>query len=88
MRRPHRLLGASYQAYHSRELAARMIAIENSVKAVDLALRAVGGASYFKRLPLERLYRDVRAGLYHPFDTDESLEFLGKSAFGLPMMGE
>ena len=29
------------------------------------------------------MYRDVRAGLYHPFDTDESLEFLGKSAFGL-----
>src|SRR6202035_4574835 len=65
--------------------AARMVAIENSTKAVDLALRAVGGASYFKRLPLERLFRDVRAGLYHPFDTDESLEFLGKSAFGLPM---
>jgi alkylation response protein AidB-like acyl-CoA dehydrogenase len=75
-------------SWSRKAVAARMIAIENSVKAVDLALRAVGGASYFKRLPLERLYRDVRAGLYHPFDTDESLEFLGKSAFGLPMMGE
>jgi hypothetical protein len=29
--------------------------------------------------------RDVRAGLFHPFDSDESIEFLGKSAFGLPM---
>ena len=67
-------------------VAARMIAIENSVRVVDLALRAVGGSSYFKRLPLERFYRDVRAGLYHPFDSDESLEFLGKSAFGLPLM--
>jgi len=56
------------------------------VKVVDLALRAVGGSSYFKRLPLERLFRDVRAGLYHPFDSDESLEFLGKSAFGLPLI--
>jgi alkylation response protein AidB-like acyl-CoA dehydrogenase len=56
------------------------------VKVVDLALRAVGGSSYFKRLPLERLFRDVRAGLYHPFDSDESLEFLGKSAFGLALM--
>jgi alkylation response protein AidB-like acyl-CoA dehydrogenase len=55
------------------------------VRVVDLALRAVGGSSYFKRLPLERLYRDVRAGLYHPFDSDESIEFLGRSAFGLPM---
>ncbi|MBI3303702.1 MAG: acyl-CoA/acyl-ACP dehydrogenase [Deltaproteobacteria bacterium] len=47
-----------------------------------------GGASYFKRLPLERHYRDVRAGLFHPFDSDETLEFLGKSAFGIPMMDE
>jgi alkylation response protein AidB-like acyl-CoA dehydrogenase len=66
-------------------IAACMIARENSVKVVDLALRAVGGASFFKRLPLERLYRDVRAGLYHPFDSDESIEFLGRSAFGLPL---
>lgn len=67
-------------------VAARMVAIENSVRVVDLALRAVGGSSYFRRLPLERFFRDVRAGLYHPFDTDESLEFLGKSAFGIPMI--
>jgi alkylation response protein AidB-like acyl-CoA dehydrogenase len=73
-------------SWSRKAVAARMIAIENSVKVVDLALRAVGGSSYFKRLPLERYYRDVRAGLYHPFDSDESLEFLGKSAFGLPMM--
>jgi alkylation response protein AidB-like acyl-CoA dehydrogenase len=69
-----------------KSVAARMVAIENSSRVVDLALRAVGGASYFKRLPLERYYRDVRAGLYHPFDSDETLEFLGKSAFGISLM--
>ncbi len=73
-------------SWSRKAVAARMIAIENSVKVVDLALRAVGGSSYFKRLPLERLFRDVRAGLYHPFDSDETLEFLGKSAFGIPLM--
>jgi alkylation response protein AidB-like acyl-CoA dehydrogenase len=67
-------------------IAACMIARENSVRVVDLALRAVGGSSYFKQLPLERFYRDVRAGLFHPFDSDESIEFLGRSAFGLPMV--
>jgi alkylation response protein AidB-like acyl-CoA dehydrogenase len=71
-----------------KSVAARMVAMENSVRVVDLALRAVGGASYFKRLPLERYYRDVRAGLYHPFDSDETLEFLGKSAFGIPFIEE
>jgi alkylation response protein AidB-like acyl-CoA dehydrogenase len=71
-----------------KSVAARMVAIENSARVVDLALRAVGGAAYFKRLPLERYFRDARAGLFHPFDSDETLEFLGKSAFGLPMMDE
>jgi alkylation response protein AidB-like acyl-CoA dehydrogenase len=74
------------RSWSRKAVAARMIAMENSVRVVDLALRAVGGSSYFKRLPLERLFRDVRAGLYHPFDSDETLEFLGKSAFGLPLM--
>jgi alkylation response protein AidB-like acyl-CoA dehydrogenase len=71
-----------------KSVAARMVAIENSSRVVDLALRAVGGASYFKRLPLERLYRDVRAGLFHPFDSDDTLEFLGKSAFGISLIDE
>ncbi len=74
------------RSWARKAVAARMVAVENSVRVVDLALRAAGGASYFKRLPLERYYRDVRGGLYHPFDSDESLEFLGKSAFGLPLM--
>ncbi len=85
-RRRPRLTAMHPQSWSRRAVAARMIAIENSVRVVDLALRAVGGSSYFKRLPLERLFRDVRAGLYHPFDSDESLEFLGKSAFGLPLI--
>jgi len=76
------------RSWARKSVAARIVAIENSVRVVDLALRAVGGASYFKRLPLERHYRDVRAGLFHPFDSDETLEFLGKSAFGISMMDE
>jgi alkylation response protein AidB-like acyl-CoA dehydrogenase len=68
--------------------AARMIAIENSVRVVDLALRAVGGMSYFRRLPLERYYRDIRAGLFHPPDSDETLELLGRNAFGIPLTEE
>ena len=71
-----------------KSVAARMVAMENSVRVVDLAMRTVGGIAYFKRLPLERYYRDVRAGLFHPFDTDETLELLGKTAFGIPMYDE
>jgi alkylation response protein AidB-like acyl-CoA dehydrogenase len=78
----------SPRTWARKSVAARMVAIENSTRVVDLALRAVGGQSYFKRLPLERYFRDVRAGLYHPFDSDETLEFLGKSAFGISFTDE
>ncbi len=73
------------QTWARKSVAARTVAMENAVRVVDLALRAVGGASYFKRFPLERYYRDVRAGLFHPVGTDQTLELLGKTAFGIPM---
>jgi len=66
-------------SWSRKAVAARMIAIENSVRVVDLALRAVGGSSYFKRLPLERFFRDVRAGLYHPFDSERRSNFSARA---------
>ena len=36
-----------------------------------------------KRLPLERHYRDVRAGPIHPIGGFDALELVGKHAFGL-----
>ena len=48
-------------------------------KAVDM----VGGAALARRLPLERYYRDVRAGSMHPIGGYDALELIGKHAFGL-----
>jgi alkylation response protein AidB-like acyl-CoA dehydrogenase len=39
----------------------------------------------FKRHPLERHYRDVRAGTFHPFGNDIAREVIGKAALGIPM---
>jgi len=52
-----------------------MVAMENSCESWTwryvrwVARRILNGC------PLERYYRDVRAGLYHPFDSDETLSF-------------
>lgn len=46
-------------------------ATETARRVVDLAIRVSGGASYFRGSELERLYRDVLAGMFHPSD-DES----------------
>jgi alkylation response protein AidB-like acyl-CoA dehydrogenase len=46
-------------------------ATETARTVVDLAIRVAGGSSYFRGSELERLYRDVLAGMFHPSD-DES----------------
>jgi alkylation response protein AidB-like acyl-CoA dehydrogenase len=46
-------------------------ATETAREVVDMAIRVSGGSSYFRGAELERLYRDVLAGLFHPSD-DES----------------
>ncbi|MGM0930795.1 MAG: acyl-CoA dehydrogenase family protein [Actinomycetota bacterium] len=46
-------------------------ATETAKEVVEKAVRVSGGGGYFRGRELERLYRDVLAGLYHPSD-DES----------------
>jgi len=46
-----------------------LIAVENSVSVVTWRWRAVGGRRIQKRMPLERLFRAVRAGLLTSFST-------------------
>jgi alkylation response protein AidB-like acyl-CoA dehydrogenase len=50
------------------------------VQATDLALRTAGAAGLDRRLPLERLLRDARAGLMHPPQDEKAFEILGRSA--------
>jgi len=43
----------------------------------------VGGVGLARRFPLERYYRDVRAGLSHPPIEDRARETIGKAVLGL-----
>lgn len=61
-------------------LVAKYTATNNAVDVVDHCMRVVGGASMTKALPLERYYRDVRAGVGHPTQDDQALVLLGKAA--------
>jgi acyl-CoA dehydrogenase len=56
-----------------------------AVEIVDQAMEAAGGSSYFKRSPLERAFRDVRGGKYHPLTPEKTLMFAGRQALGLPV---
>jgi alkylation response protein AidB-like acyl-CoA dehydrogenase len=68
------------EAYYPRVVAAKHIATETAIDVTEKALRIAGGASVSKSLPLERHFRDVRAGLMHPPAGDTALEFVGRHA--------
>jgi alkylation response protein AidB-like acyl-CoA dehydrogenase len=63
--------------------ATQKFATSAAVRVVDKALEVAGGGSYFKRSPLDRLYRDVRAGKFHPLGYYDSLELIGKAELGI-----
>jgi alkylation response protein AidB-like acyl-CoA dehydrogenase len=57
--------------------------VEGAKKVVDIAMEMSGGAGYYKRNELERLYRDVRAGGFHPANAQLTHEIVGKTALGV-----
>lgn len=61
------------------------VATRAAVEVVSQAMQAVGGPSLFRRLPLERWARDVRAGTLHPFTHAWLLEMIGKRALGIAL---
>ena len=68
--------------------AMKYVAVNNAAGAVDRCVRMVGGHGIFRKLPLERFYRDVRAGQFHPPSNDVALETIGKAALRIDPMHE
>jgi alkylation response protein AidB-like acyl-CoA dehydrogenase len=58
-------------------------AVEAAKRVVDVALDVVGGAGMFKGNELERLYRDVRCGGFHPGNDALTHELVGKAVLGI-----
>lgn len=61
-------------------VAAKLYVTNAAIEAADEAMRLAGGAAMRRDLPLERHFRDVRAGLYHPPSDDQGLALLGRLA--------
>ena len=70
-------------AWPMKIVAAKYNAVEGAKKVVDLAMTASGGAGMFKGNELERLYRDVRCGGFHPANTTLTHEIVGKTTLGI-----
>jgi len=59
---------------------AKYAVTNNAIRVVDLAMRIVGAASLERKRPLERYYRDVRAGLHNPPMDSTVIQSLAGSA--------
>jgi alkylation response protein AidB-like acyl-CoA dehydrogenase len=61
----------------------KYVATNSGCGIVDRALHVVGGAGYFRRFPLERMYRDVRAGPIMPYTNLEAHDLFGRTSLGM-----
>lgn len=69
-------------------LSTRRAALDAALEVTDLALRACGGAAFSRQtrgVPVERLFRDARAGVVMAPTLDHLDDFLGKALTGLPL---
>jgi len=77
-------IGADYgMAWPMKLVAAKYKAVEGAKRIVDLAMDISGGTGMFKSNELERIYRDVRCGGFHPANSAIAHEIVGKSALGV-----
>ncbi len=60
--------------------AAKTMVTEAANEATEKSLRVAGGTSITNALPLERYFRDVRAGSMQPPSGDTALEMIGRAA--------
>ena len=62
---------------------AKYLATQASLSVTSLAIQTVGGRSAHKRMPLERIFRDVRTCTLMPPNLDQTMEIIGKAQLGL-----
>jgi alkylation response protein AidB-like acyl-CoA dehydrogenase len=67
----------------SKLVSAKYHCVEGAKRIVDLAMDVSGGTGMFKGNELERLYRDVRCGGFHPANSALVHELVGKTSLGI-----
>ncbi|GAB1612780.1 acyl-CoA dehydrogenase [Mammaliicoccus lentus] len=60
--------------------AAKHVVVNHAIKIIDSAMRIVGAKSLEMERPLQRYYRDIRAGLHNPPMDDITIKKLAKQA--------
>jgi alkylation response protein AidB-like acyl-CoA dehydrogenase len=72
----------------AREDLARIVLVKTqatnaAIRVVEQAMSIVGAPGIFRKNPMQRFYRDVRPGPFHPMTNDVAKELIGKTALGI-----
>ena len=70
-------------AWPAKIVTCKYRAAEGVWKVVDTALELSGGFGMFKKSELERLFRDARAGRFHPANSALTHELVAKTVLGI-----
>jgi alkylation response protein AidB-like acyl-CoA dehydrogenase len=73
----------SVEELFARGNLAKYVACENAVQIMQLVMEVAGGVGYHRRFPVERMYRDVRAGAIMPDNSPVARTTLAFDALGL-----
>ena len=68
-------------------LSAKAVANEMAIRVTSEAMQACGGAAMSPSLPIERFFRDARAGSVMAPTTDVLYELTGRAMAGMPLLG-
>jgi alkylation response protein AidB-like acyl-CoA dehydrogenase len=75
--------GVQHPDWPIKIVAAKYNAVETAWKIADRALEVSGGFGMFKKSEMERLFRDARAGRFHPANSSLTHELIGKLTLGI-----
>jgi alkylation response protein AidB-like acyl-CoA dehydrogenase len=63
----------------------KYVASNNATRVLQRLVDVIGGASYSRRLPFERMWRDAQAGVFMPMNNGRAKQFIGASALGVEL---
>ncbi len=78
----------SVQEGLARAALAKYVPATNAVEIFRHVVDVAGGAAYMRKLPVERMWRDVQAGPIMPYNTHQALELIGATSLGVELAPE
>jgi alkylation response protein AidB-like acyl-CoA dehydrogenase len=81
-------LSLGVQEGFARAGLAKVVATNNAVEIVRHVVDVVGGAAFTRKLPVERMWRDVQAGPIMPYNNHQALQLFGATSLGVQLAPE